>query len=798
MITITGGKLTTWRRMAKLAVDRLVDRDNRDAPCRTHEIPLGYAIFADDLPRVEGVPETAYQALAGRYGHAAHDVLRVAQERGELAQPIVPGLPDLLAEAAHAARKEQVTSVADVLFRRTRLALLAARDLHEDPQIVRRVAEAVGRELEWDAARVDAEVEAFATRGCGRGHRGRRLSCRDFAPPLVLRLPMRPLLPVAVLAALALPATAHAAWFPADQLDGPTADITSVGDVDVAREGVGAAVYLKRDGGQEHVFLARLFNGGWEAPIRIDNGIVPKASQPVVAAANPDRLAVAWVSDGSLFTTVRTAGAQAFGAPKQVAQGGVSDPSIDISINGTIYVSYTQNGDVRIARAPRDSQDFAVIPTPVDFDAARDAGTGDQRSRIAVSADGSAVVVWGEDGSDGRGHVFGRRIFELRLSTVIEDLTLTEFEGRAAGDADRPEIDIEDDSSFAQAAFRQQTVGGARLIGRRLVGSQFDPPFALDGGQSAVEGRTAITGRGEGVTVAATTTNQVIGGTIWNNKLERVARQDSGPGGVAPKPLPLVGENENGAWSLVRRRDRRRHDRPRPPLHGDPVPEARARGHAEQPRLRRRERRPPGMAGGSTRVSDHVVVFVQGTGGEKRLVAAVHDDPPARPLGQNTTGLRRLERFKWAPARDLWGQTLYRVMVDEEQIAETTDTELPVLPGMVSDGTHSWYVIAVDRRGQTTAGPPRTLRIDNTPPLLRASIGRKGRRVGIRIRRFADRGTRPSGISRIVVSFGNGRRISIGSGTRYTYPRGGSYRLRVSGYDRAGNRTDITRTFNIG
>ena len=46
MITITGGKLTTWRRMAKMTVDRLVEREARDAPCRTHEIPLGQAIAA--------------------------------------------------------------------------------------------------------------------------------------------------------------------------------------------------------------------------------------------------------------------------------------------------------------------------------------------------------------------------------------------------------------------------------------------------------------------------------------------------------------------------------------------------------------------------------------------------------------------------------------------------------------------------------------------------------------------------------------------------------------------------------
>jgi hypothetical protein len=38
----------------------------------------------------------------------------------------------------------------------------------------------------------------------------------------------------------------------------------------------------------------------------------------------------------------------------------------------------------------------------------------------------------------------------------------------------------------------------------------------------------------------------------------------------------------------------------------------------------------------------------------------------------------------------------------------------------------------------------------------------------------------------------------IGRGIRYTYPRGGSYRLRVIGYDRAGNTTTITRNFRIG
>jgi glycerol-3-phosphate dehydrogenase len=168
MITITGGKLTTWRRMAKMTVDRLVEREARDAPCRTHEIPLGQAVDPGDLPRVEGVPDDAYAMLAGRYGHAAHEVLALAAERGELAQPIVDGPgassppPDLLAEVVHAARREQARTVGDALLRRTRVGLLAARVVAGgDPAAARRVAAAMGSELGWDAARADAEARAF-------------------------------------------------------------------------------------------------------------------------------------------------------------------------------------------------------------------------------------------------------------------------------------------------------------------------------------------------------------------------------------------------------------------------------------------------------------------------------------------------------------------------------------------------------------------------------------------------------------------------------------------------------------
>ncbi len=161
LITITGGKLTTWRRMAKLAVDRLVERDGRTAPCRTHEIPLGEPVEAGSLPLVEGVADEAYGALARRYGHAAVGVLEIAAQHGELAQPIVPDFPDLLAEAVYAARCEQALSVSDVVLRRTRLGVLAAREVirYGVPQ---RVAKAMARELRWDSTRAENEVARFS------------------------------------------------------------------------------------------------------------------------------------------------------------------------------------------------------------------------------------------------------------------------------------------------------------------------------------------------------------------------------------------------------------------------------------------------------------------------------------------------------------------------------------------------------------------------------------------------------------------------------------------------------------
>ncbi|HEX6601644.1 MAG TPA: FAD-dependent oxidoreductase, partial [Solirubrobacterales bacterium] len=168
MLTITGGKLTTWRRMAKQTVDRLVEREGRDAPCATAEIPLGREASPEELEALDGVDEEAVRQLAFRYGYASRNVLKLAAERPELARPIVAGHPDLLAEVAVAARLEQARSVADVLLRRTRLGILAATELR-GAGAVGEIASILGEELGWDPDRVRAESERWPADAAAEG-----------------------------------------------------------------------------------------------------------------------------------------------------------------------------------------------------------------------------------------------------------------------------------------------------------------------------------------------------------------------------------------------------------------------------------------------------------------------------------------------------------------------------------------------------------------------------------------------------------------------------------------------------
>ena len=136
MITVTGGKLTTYRRMAQDTVDAAVKHLGGRAsagvrPCRTKRLRLRgasglEALRAPGAAARLGVADDTLVALVGRHGGETPAVLELASGRPELLEPLVPGLPQLRVEALWAVRNEMAMTVDDVLSRRTRSVLRRA------------------------------------------------------------------------------------------------------------------------------------------------------------------------------------------------------------------------------------------------------------------------------------------------------------------------------------------------------------------------------------------------------------------------------------------------------------------------------------------------------------------------------------------------------------------------------------------------------------------------------------------------------------------------------------------------
>jgi glycerol-3-phosphate dehydrogenase len=156
VVTVTGGKLTTYRPMAEEAVDAVDALLGRRSRCRTAGLRVLGAPPPTGAPAGEGTPPDDH--LVGRFGTEAPLVRALAETHPALAEPLVPGLPYLAAEAVWAARHEQATTLTDVLERRTRARLLDHRaTLRAAPA----VAALLAPELGWDAAEQDRQVDDY-------------------------------------------------------------------------------------------------------------------------------------------------------------------------------------------------------------------------------------------------------------------------------------------------------------------------------------------------------------------------------------------------------------------------------------------------------------------------------------------------------------------------------------------------------------------------------------------------------------------------------------------------------------
>jgi glycerol-3-phosphate dehydrogenase len=166
LVTVTGGKYTTYRVMARDALDAALRAQGGPVPaCVTADRPLvgaeGWEALrgrADALAGPHGLEPAAVARLVGRYGGLATEVLELLRARPELARPL-PGAPGYLeAEAVHAASHEGALRLEDVMARRTHVAMeVPDRGLAAAP----RVAELMGEVLGWDAAHRGREVAGY-------------------------------------------------------------------------------------------------------------------------------------------------------------------------------------------------------------------------------------------------------------------------------------------------------------------------------------------------------------------------------------------------------------------------------------------------------------------------------------------------------------------------------------------------------------------------------------------------------------------------------------------------------------
>jgi glycerol-3-phosphate dehydrogenase len=169
LVVIAGGKYTTYRVMAKDAVDAAVHGLDAKVPeSVTDRIPLlgadGYTALKNSthvLARRYGVHEARIQHLLNRYGSLIHEVLDLVVADPKLGEPL-GGAPDYLrAEVVYAASHEGARHLDDILARRTRISI---ETFDRGISSVEEAARLVAPVLDWSEEQVQREVEHYRKR----------------------------------------------------------------------------------------------------------------------------------------------------------------------------------------------------------------------------------------------------------------------------------------------------------------------------------------------------------------------------------------------------------------------------------------------------------------------------------------------------------------------------------------------------------------------------------------------------------------------------------------------------------
>ncbi len=604
-------------------------------------------------------------------------------------------------------------------------------------------------------------------------------------------------------------------------LDGPSPEVVGAAGAAMAPDGGGGVVYLRKQGGRNHVFVARFAAGAWAPPQRVDLGQEFDSSWPRIAAGDGGRLLVTWVQEfgvGSdrMFSATLDPGAQGFQAPVpvdfNVGEATATFPDLTMNAGGQAYLAYVVLTDtsalnppgyvgasVRVARYNNrlwSAFGSAVNRNPAGPVRLPVAATG---PRVGIDLRGNGLVAWQEPDDEFIDRIWARRLFGTSVGVPLP-VGPASWEGSPLrGPADAFALDV---AGFGQAAvaLRQQPGQSAALGGPRLFvneipdafsaeGAAFAVPRLVDGGLQAGLGEPSVAVEPNSAFLAgfaAAGGAQMAAGD--SRELKPLRRADSGGGLVAGTPLVDLAETGAAvaAWPEQRAgagtvgvQERRADGVTEPAALSSP-----RGGAVDDLRL------------GGSGLGDALLAWTQGSGANAQVVAAFVDAPPDPFNVETPEGWRRQAKvtLHWPEATNAIGGVRYSVSVDDEPIGKPTRRLSAQLRARrIGNGRHRVQVFAIDDSGQQTGSRNAVLLIDRRPPRVR--LRRHGRRLSVVLADGAKRES--SGIkgSAVRISYGDGK---PGRARRHVYAGGGSFRVGVRVRDRAGNAAELRRTVRIG
>jgi glycerol-3-phosphate dehydrogenase len=167
LVSISGGKLTTHRKMAKDLVDHVVAKLYKEGmlsekkPCTSAESPLSSLanVSNDEQTRLAKVypnlDQNIIKHLVDTYGLNAEKILSMPNGQDNLLERIIPDCAYIYAEIPYAIQHEMAMTLSDILIRRTHI-IYEARDLGLGA--ASKIAEIMGSYLGWDSARKEREI----------------------------------------------------------------------------------------------------------------------------------------------------------------------------------------------------------------------------------------------------------------------------------------------------------------------------------------------------------------------------------------------------------------------------------------------------------------------------------------------------------------------------------------------------------------------------------------------------------------------------------------------------------------